>query len=335
MPPFPSPETTVVTLGELMLRLSPPGHQRFAQASQFDLHIGGAEANVAVGLAHWGVGSRFVTRLPAHELGDRCVAELRRHGVNTNAVARGGDRLGLYFLEHGASQRASQIIYDRACSAFATASPVEFDWETILNGAEWFHWSGITPALSDQARRIATDACAAAHQLGLTVSFDMNYRARLWSAEEAAKTLRPMMANVDLCICGLDEAQSVLGIPPGDEEPTGVALREQFGFRSVLIPKRVSQSASHTSWKATLLNGEGVFHSPVYEIDIIDRVGAGDSLTAGLIFSQRRGDDSQTSVNFAVAASALKHTIPGDFNLVSVAEVEALAAGGHGGRVKR
>ncbi len=335
MPPRLTPESTVVTLGELMLRLSPPGHQRFAQASQFDLHIGGAEANVAVALAHWGTGSRFVSRLPNHELGDRCLADLRRHGVNTDAVARGGDRVGLYFLEHGASQRASQIIYDRSLSAFATANPGEFDWETILTGARWFHWSGITPALSDQARQMASDGCAAARRLGLTVSFDMNYRARLWSAEDAAKTLKPMMANVDIFVCGASEAKSILGIPPGDEESAAVALREQYGFRSILMPKRASQSASHTSWAATFVASDGIFHSPVYEIDIVDRVGAGDSLTAGLIFSQLRGDDSQTSVNFAVAASALKHTIPGDFNLVSVAEIESLAAGGHGGRVKR
>ncbi len=330
-----APESVVVTLGELMLRLSPPGHLRFAQATQFDLHIGGAEANVAVALAHWGIESRFISRLPTNELGDRCVAELRRHGVNVESVARGGDRLGLYFLEHGASQRASQIIYDRAHSAFALADPAAFDWAAILKGARWFHWSGITPALSDHARQIAVDASAAARQLGVTVSFDMNYRARLWSAEDAAKVLTPMMSNVDVCICGTIEAQTVLGVPPGDEEQTAITLRDRFGFRSVLIPQRASQSARHTSWAATFITDDGVFHSPVYEIDIIDRVGAGDSLTAGLIFSELRGDTPQQCVNFAVAASAIKHTIPGDHNLASIAEIEGLVAGCGGGRVRR
>ena len=325
----------VVTFGEIMLRLSTPGHQRFAQAAHFDLHPGGAEANVAVALAQLGGAAEFVTRLPKHELAQRCLAELRRYGVSVEHAAIGGERLGVYFVEHGASQRPSRIIYDRAHSALAEADPGDFLWSKILAGANWFHWSGITPALSASAAAITAEACATAKRLGITVSFDVNYRAKLWTPEEAGAVLAPLMSSVDVCVCGLGDAQSVFGLAAADEESAAAALRERFGFRMILMPQRQSESASRTSWGATLYAEGRPFASRRHEIEIVDRLGAGDALTAGLIFSLAHGDSPQIAVDFAVAASALKHTIPGDFNLVTLAEVEALAAGGDGGRVQR
>jgi len=325
----------IVTFGEIMLRLSTPQHQRFAQADQFEIHAGGAEANVAVALAQLGADVEFVTRLPKNELGQRCLDELRRLRVNLAHTAIGGERLGLYFVEHGAGQRTSKVLYDRAQSSMATAGEGDFLWAKIFAGARWFHWSGITPALSESCRAIVADACATAKRLGLTVSFDVNYRAKLWSPEQAGAALAPLMPFVDICVCGLGEARSVFGVAAVDEETAAAELSAKFGFRSILIPQRVSDSASTTSWAASLFV-EGVpVASRRYEIDIIDRVGAGDALTGALIFSLERGDSPQTAVDFAVAASALKHTIPGDFNLVTLAEVEALAAGGNGGRVER
>lgn len=325
----------IVTFGEIMLRLSTPHHQRFAQASEFEVHPGGAEANVAVAIAQLGGDVEFVTRLPKNEIAQRCLDDLRRLRVNVEHTAIGGDRMGVYFVEHGASQRASKVVYDRAHSAFAGAGEGDFLWPKIFAGARWFHWSGITPALSESARTIVGDACSAAKRLGLTVSFDVNYRAKLWTPAQAGAALAPLMPFVDICVCGLGEARSVFGVTAADEEKAAAELSGKFGFRSILIPQRVSDSASATSWAASLFV-EGVpVASRRYEIDIIDRVGAGDALTGALIFSLERGDSPQTAVDFAVAASALKHTIPGDFNLVTLAEVEALAAGGNGGRVER
>ena len=325
----------IVTFGEIMLRLSTPHHQRFGQADQFEIHPGGAEANVAVTIAQLGGDVEFVTRVPRNEIAQRCLDELRRLRVNVDRAAIGGDRLGVYYVEHGASQRTSKVVYDRTHSAFAGAGEGDFLWPKIFAGARWFHWSGITPALSASTRAIVGDACAAAKRLGLTVSFDVNYRAKLWSPEQAGAALAPLMPFVDICVCGLGEARSVFGLAAADEEAAAAELSGKFGFRSILIPQRVSDSASATSWSASLFV-EGVpVASRRYEISIIDRVGAGDALTGALIFSLERGDSPQTAVDFAVAASALKHTIPGDFNLVTLAEVEALAAGGNGGRVER
>jgi len=325
----------VVTFGEIMLRLSTPEHQRFAQARELELHFGGAEANVAVMIAQLGGDAEFVTKLPANELGDRCLAELRQHRVGTSGVVRGGRRIGVYFVEHGASQRAGQVIYDRAESAFAQAARSNFDWDKAFRSAAWFHWSGITPAISEAAPDIVADALNAAKRLGLTVSFDMNFRAKLWSPEEAGATLLPLMPLVDVFVCGLDEARTVFRIDAADEAETAAALSERFGFRTVLIPHRDSQSASRTKSGATLFREGHAYPSRMHEIDIVDRVGAGDALTGALIFALLRGDVPQQAVEFAAAAGALKHTIRGDFNLVTLAEVEALALGGHGGRLRR
>ena len=327
--------SSVVTFGEIMLRLTTPGHQRFSQATHFEITPGGAEANVAVLIARLGGSAEFVTRLPAHELGDRTMDELRRHGVGTLHIVRGGERIGLYFLEQGASQRPGKVIYDRANSALAQASPRDFDWNAIFADKRWFHWSGITPALSRSAARIGEDACKAARRHGLTISFDMNYRAKLWTTKAAGAALRPLMKYVDLCVAGAGEARAILGAKGATDEAIAADLAKRFGFQTVAMTSRRGDTASATDWGALLFTKGKIWHSPRHDISIVDRVGSGDAFTGALIFSLLRGDAPQTALNFAVAASALKHTIPGDYALVSLAEVEALAAGGDGGRVQR
>ena len=326
----------VVTFGELMLRLTPPGRQRFAQAQSFEITIGGAEANVAVLIAQLGGSAEFVTRLPANAVAQRAINELRGFGVGTAHIARGGERMGVYYLEQGASQRAGKVIYDRAHSAFAEAQSGEFDWEKIFAGARWFHFSGITPALSPAAAQLTAEACAAARRLGLTVSFDLNYRAKLWTCEQAGAVLAPLMQHVDLCVTSVEEARTVFGLDCGDDPADAAAkLRARFGFKTVALTQRTGALACSTGWGAMLLAGGAAHSSRRHEIDVIDRVGAGDSFTGALIFSLMRGDAPATAVEFAVAASALKHTIPGDHALVSLDEVEALAAGAGGSRVQR
>ena len=326
----------IVTFGEIMLRLSPPGSSRIAQAGHFEITFGGAEANVAVCIAQLGGSADFVTKLPPGALGQRAIDELRRTGVGVAGIVRGGERLGIYFLEQGASQRPGTVIYDRAGSAMAGAQPGEFDWDAIFTGAHWFHWSGITPALSDAAAALTAEACAAAKRLGLRVSFDMNYRAKLWTRERAGAVLAPLMQHVDLCITSVEEARTVFGLDTADsEEGAAASLRARFGFGTVAFTARQGDSASATSWGAVLFAEGRAYRSRRHEIQIVDRVGAGDSFSGALIFSLMRGDDPQRTVDFAVAASALKHTIPGDFALLSLGEVEALAAGGAGGRVQR
>ena len=326
---------TVVTFGEIMFRLTTPGHQRFAQATHFEITPGGAEANVAVLIARLGGSAEFVSRLPAHDIGQRAIDELRGHGVGTAHIARGGERIGLYFLEQGASQRPGNVIYDRAGSAITEVQPGDFDWARIFAGAGWFHWSGITPALSRSAARVSEEACRAARKHGRTVSFDINYRAKLWSTKAAGRVLRPLMKYVDLCVAGADEARSILGAKGGTDEAVAADLVERFGFKTVAMTSRQSDSASATNCGAMLFTGGRAFHSPRHEITIVDRVGSGDAFTGALIFALMRGDAPQSAVNLASAASALKHTIPGDFSLVSLAEVEALAGGSNGGRVRR
>jgi len=325
----------VVTFGELMLRLTTPGHERFAQATSLHVDFGGAEANVAVTIAQLGGSAAFVSKLPDNELGQRAIDELQRCGVYTPHIARGGDRLGLYFLEHGASQRPSKVIYDRTHSSLADSSPADFDWLRIFEGADWFHWSGITPALSPQCAEITEQAASTARQLGMTVSFDMNYRAKLWSPEKAASVLVPMMKYVDLCIVGPGEASSIFGIEAGSDEALAAALAAEFGFGTVAITQRKATGASTTTFSALLYAGEECHSSRRHEIGIVDRVGAGDALTGGLILSLVRGDAPGKAIEFAVAAGALKHTIPGDFALLTLSEVEALASGRDGGRVQR
>ncbi|HYR59044.1 MAG TPA: sugar kinase [Chthoniobacteraceae bacterium] len=330
----------VVTFGEIMLRLSPPGRQRLAQAAHFEITFGGAEANVAVMLARLGASAAFVTKLPENELAQRAIDELRGLGVNVEHIARGGERIGVYFLEQGASQRAGKVIYDRANSAIAQAQPDDFDWPRIFAGAKWLHWSGITPALSEAAARSVSEACAEAKRRGLTVSFDLNFRAKLWSCEAAGKTLAPLMRHVDLCITSVEEARTVFGLAledaaPNREVDAARRLQERFGFKTIALTMRSADTADSTSWSAMLFAEKTAFFSRRHEIRVVDRVGAGDSFSGALIFALRRGDDPQRAIDFAVAASALKHTIPGDYNLVSLKEVEALAAGAGGGRVQR
>ncbi len=330
----------LITLGEIMLRLTTPGHQRFLQAPHFEITPGGAEANVAVLIAQLGGSVEFVSRLPAHALGERAVDELRRHGVGTRHILRGGERIGLYFLEQGASQRPGRVIYDRAGSAFSEARPGDFDWSTIFAGARWFHWSGITPGVSESAAALTAEACSAAKALGLTVSFDLNYRAKLWSRERAGAVLAPLMRHVDFCVTSAEEARGVfaLDVPesaPDRERIAAEALRERFGFSKVALTMRRGDSAQTTDWGAMLQSEEQTWYSPRYEIAVVDRVGAGDCFTGALIFAEMRGDTPEAALNFAVAASTLQHTIPGDFPLLTLGEVEALAAGGSGGRVER
>lgn len=330
----------LVTFGEMMLRLTTPGQQRFLQAPYFEITPGGAEANVAVLIAQLGCSAEFVSRLPDHALGQRAVDELRRHGVGTRHILRGGERIGLYFLEQGASQRPGRVIYDRAGSAFSEVQPGDFDWTKIFCDARWFHWSGITPGVSDSAAAVTAEACKAAKSAGLTVSFDLNYRAKLWPRERAGAVLAPLMQYVDLCVTSAEEAHSVFGLDvpaagPDREQSAAEALRERFGFKSVALTMRRGETAQMTDWGAMILTKDGVCFSSRHEIVIVDRVGAGDTFTGALICAQLRDDAPQRSLDFAVAASTLKHTIAGDFPLLTLDEVEALVRGGSGGRVER
>lgn len=324
-----------------MFRLTTPAHQRFAQATHFEITPGGAEANVAVLLSRLGRSAEFVTRLPAHALGDRAIDELRRHGVGTAHVLRGGERIGIYFLEQGASQRAGQVIYDRARSAIAEAQPGDFDWEKIFGGARWFHWSGITPAISESAALLTAEACAVAKRLGITVSFDLNFRGKLWTRERAGEVLAPLMRNVDVCITSAEEARSVFGfhdVPDTGKEREPIAaaaLCDRFGFETVALTMRTGETACTTHFGAMIFAKERACFSPRHEIAVVDRVGSGDAFTGALIFALMRGNAPQAAIDFAVAAGTLKHTLPGDFPLLSLGEIEALAAGAGGGRVQR
>lgn len=337
----------VITFGELMLRLAPAGYYRFVQADTYGATFGGGEANVAVSLANYGVSVDFVTKLPKHEIGQAAVNSLRRFGVGTDKIVRGGDRVGIYYLEKGASQRPSKVIYDRAGSAIATASPSDFDWEKIFAGADWFHFTGITPALSPELAKICLTAAKEAKKLGLTVSCDLNYRKKLWTREAARAAMSEICRYVDVCISNEEDAADVFGIhAEGTDVDSGkinqdgyrsVAkqLTDMFGFRAVAITLRESISANDNNW-AAMLYTEGVcYFSRKYAIRIVDRVGGGDSFGAGLIYGMISAYDPQKTIEFAVAASCLKHTIEGDYNMVSVAEVEALAGGNGSGRVQR
>ena len=340
----------VVTLGEIMLRLSTPGYQRFVQSQQFDVTYGGGEANVAVALAGYGMESYFVTKLPKHEIGQSAVNHLRRFGVSDRFIVRGGDRVGIYFLETGASQRGSKVIYDRADAAVTTLTPDELDFEKVFSGARWFHWTGITPALGESARRTLVAACAAARKAGATISCDLNYRKKLWTVEEARKTMRPLMDYVDVCIANEEDAEKSLGMAAGETNIEGAELDEQgyfrlaerlkstYGFKAVAITLRESFSASHNGWSALLLDDRDCKvpqRSRRYDIQIVDRVGGGDAFASGLIAGMLQKKNSKDALEFAVAASCLKQTIPGDFNLVSTAEVDQLAGGSGSGRVER
>ncbi len=337
----------IVTLGEIMLRLSPEGNDRFIQTDHFRIIPGGGEANVAVSLANYGHEAVFVTKLPQHEIGQIAVNALRRYGVDTRFIVRGGDRVGLYYAETGASMRPSKVIYDRAHSAIAEARADEFDFDQIFEGAQWFHWSGITPAISDNAAEITKQACEAAKRHGVTVSVDLNFRKKLWTSEKAISVMRPLMQYVDVCIGNEEDAQLCLGFKPdadvegGKTDASGYhkifeQMAKQFGFKYVVSTLRESYSATHNGWKALIYNGKEFYESRHYDIDpIIDRVGGGDSFAGGLVHGLLTKATQGEALEFAVAASALKHTINGDFNLVSEAEVESLAKGNANGRVQR
>lgn len=337
----------VVCFGEIMLRLSTPGYLRFVQAASFDASYGGGEANVAVSLANFGLDARFVTRVPDNPVGQGAVNYLRKFGVDTSFIARGGERLGIYFLETGASQRPSRVIYDRAHSAMACAAPEDFPWRNILAGARWFHFTGITPALGEQVAGITLQAVREAKELGLTVSCDLNYRKKLWSPEEADRVMSRLVEYVDVCIANEEDAEKVFGIRAVDTDVARGALSDagyrdvarrladRFGFKHVAITLRESRSASDNGWSALLCDGREFYRSRKYEIRVVDRVGGGDAFAGGLIYALLAGRPPREAVDFAVAASCLKHTVPGDFNMVTVEEVEALAGGDASGRVQR
>lgn len=337
----------IVTLGEIMLRLSSPGHSRLVQSKQFDVCYGGGEANVAVSLAHYGHDAYYVSKVPNNEIGEAALMALRAENVNVDFVARGGDRLGIYFLESGSSMRPSKVIYDRVNSAISTAKLSDFQILKVLKDADVFHFSGITPALSNKAVMLVKKICKIAKQKNILVSCDLNYRKKLWSKEEAQKVMIPLMEYVDICIGNEEDAENCLGFKPNADISKGKTdaegykeifkqMTEKFGFKIVATTLRESYSASHNGWKALLYDGKTFYESKRYDISpIVDRVGAGDSFSAGLIHGLLTYKNKQQTIEFATAASALKHTIPGDFNQVSITEVENLMNGDGSGRVSR
>ncbi len=336
----------VVTFGEIMLRLTPPELKRIVQTDSFNVIYGGGEANVCVSLANYGLDAHFVTKLPENPVGQAALNELRRYGVKTDYIARGGDRLGIYYCEDGASQRSSNVIYDRAYSAIAEASSDDFDWDKIFADADWFHFTGITPALSEKMAEVTLEAVKAATEQGVKVSCDLNYRAKLWSKERANKVMTELMEYVDIVIANEEDAEMVFGIKSGSDITGGDINIE--GYRNVaqqLIDKfdlelvgshlRISHSASDNGWLVVLYDGNEFVQSTSYDIHIVDRVGGGDSFAGGLVYSLLTGKNLQEAAEFGAAASCLKQSIPGDFNHVSVKEVESLAGGNASGRVKR
>ena len=337
----------VITFGELMLRLAPEGYYRFSQSDKYLATFGGAEANVAVSLANYGVDVAFVSKLPKHEIGQTAVNSLRKYGVDTSLIVRGGDRVGIYYCEKGASQRPSKVIYDRAYSAIAMAEKSDFDWDKIFDGVEWFHFTGITPALSDGMAEITLLALQQAKKRNITVSCDLNYRNKLWSKEKAGKVMSELCSYVDYCIANEEDAKDVFGIEADNTDiysgklnregyiSVAKKLTDKFNFKGVAITLRESLSANDNNWSAMLYTDGEAYFSKKYAVHIVDRVGGGDSFGGGLIYSLISGYDAQSTIEFAVAASCLKHSIEGDYNLVSVDEVKKLAGGDASGRVQR
>lgn len=341
----------IVTFGEIMLRLAPPGYQRFSQARSFEAIYGGGEANVAVSLANYGEDVEFVTRLPKNDLGDTCLKSLRGYGIRTEHIVRGGDRIGIYFLETGAAQRGSKVIYDRANSSLATIQPGTIDWKTVFEGADWFHWTGITPAVSQGAAEVCREALQVAREMGVTVSTDLNYRAKLWKWGKTPGEVMTELVNMcDVVLGNEEDADKVFGIKAPETDVTAgkveadhyryvcEELNKKFpSLKTVCITLRGSISASHNTWSGVLWKEGSFYSAPVYNIiPIVDRVGGGDSFMGGLIYGLRKyKDEPQKALNFAAAAACLKHSIIGDFNAVSVSEVEALMGGDASGRVSR
>lgn len=339
----------VITFGELMLKLSAPGYTRLFQTPELDAMFCGSEANVAVSLAQFGMGSAFVTKLPDNDVGKAALRSLRSFGVDCSRTPLGEGRMGIYYAEKGASQRGSKVIYDRTASAIALAAPGDFDWEAIFAGADWFHWSGITPALSDSAAAITLEACRTAKRIGLTVSCDLNYRRKLWSPEKAQSVMSGLVSHADVCVANEEDADKCLGIKAENTDveraqldagsycQVAKAIHERYGCSKVAVTLRESYSASKNGWSGLLYDADTdeVLSSRKYQLDIVDRVGGGDSFSAGLIFGLGNGMSDREALEFAVAASCLKHSIEGDFNLVSVEEVQALMNGDSNGRVQR
>ena len=340
----------IVTMGEIMLRLSTPNNEKFIQADEFDINYGGGEANVAVSLANYGHDAEFVSALPKNPIGDAAIATLRKYNVGTKHISRSGERVGIYFLETGSAMRASNVVYDRANSSISTAKVDEFDFDEIFKDADWFHFTGITPAVSDSAAKLTEVALKAAKKAGVTVSVDLNFRKKLWSSEKAKRIMTNFMQYVDVCIGNEEDAEKVLGFKPGNTDVTAGELElngyvdifnqmcDQFKFKYVISSLRESFSASNNDWSACIMDGatREFYHSKKYHITpIVDRVGGGDSFAAGLICGLCDKKDFKSALEFAVAASALKHTIPGDFNLVTREDVEGLAGGDGSGRVQR
>src|SRR6476620_5533982 len=337
----------VVTLGEIMLRLSTPDFKRFVQADTFDVTYGGGEANVAAALCNYGLKGTFVTKVPNNAIGQSAINHLRRYGVDTQYIVRGGDRLGIYFLETGASMRASQVIYDRAHASIAEVELKEFDFDKILDGADWFHTTGITPALSDKAAALAEAALKAAKAKGITTSIDLNYRKKLWTKEKAREVMTKLCQYVDVCIGNEEDADTTLGFKAKDTDVTKGELnldgfkdvfkqmKEKFGFKYIASSLRESHSASDNGWSALLYDGSEFYHTRKYEVRIVDRVGSGDSFASGLIYGLVTGMSMPDAAEFGVAASALKHTIPGDLNHATLSEVKDLVKGDGSGRVQR
>ncbi|MEE1320946.1 MAG: sugar kinase [Acutalibacteraceae bacterium] len=337
----------IVCFGEIMLRLAPEGYYRFFQNDTMQATFGGGEANVAVSLANYGMDSSYVTKLPSHAIGQAAVNSLRALGVDTKDVVRGGERVGIYYLEKGASQRGSVCIYDRAYSAIQLAKREDFDWDKIFDGADWFHFTGITPAIGGELVDICLDACKAAKAKGVKISCDLNYRGKLWTRDEARKAMTELCKYVDVCISNEEDAKDVFGIEAENTDIYGGKLDKEgyksvakqlmdtFGFEKVAITLRSSISASDNDWAGMLYDGENYCFSKEYHLHIVDRVGGGDSFGGGLIYALLSGKDTQSAIEFAVAASALKHSIEGDYNRVSVSEVEKLAGGDGSGRVQR
>ena len=341
----------VVTFGEIMLRLSTPGYERFIQANSFDINYGGGEANVAVSLANYGIPVEFVSRLPKNDIGQACASSLRKYNVGINHMAWGGERLGIYFLETGAVARASKVVYDRAYSSIATIEPGMVNWDAVFEGVTWFHWTGITPAISEGAAKVCLEAIKAANKKGITVSTDLNFRKNLWKyGKKASEVMPELVEGCDVILGNEEDAEMVFGIKPqgvditkGHVEAAAYQsvceqLMKKFPrAKKVVITLRGSVNANHNTWSGVLFDGKKLYKAPEYNIThIVDRVGGGDSFMGGLIYGllTYTGDD-QKALNFAVAASCLKHTIPGDFNLVTVDEVEKLMGGDASGRVSR
>ncbi|NCB01039.1 MAG: sugar kinase [Spirochaetia bacterium] len=337
----------VVTFGEIMLRLNPIGYKRFIQAETYEASYSGGEANVAVSLSNFGIDSLFVSKVPSHEIGQSAINSLQRYGVDPSFIKRGGERLGIYFLEKGASQRPSKVIYDRAHSSLSLVEEDEFDWEKIFEGVDWFHFTGITPALGGNLPTITLQACKKAKERGITISCDLNYRKKLWTKEEAGKVMSTLLPYVDVVIANEEDASDVFNIQASNTDITSGELNKlgyeevakeiirRFGPKKVAITLRKSISASTNEWAGMMYDGKNSYFSPQYMMNIVDRVGGGDSFASGIIYALLNNYDPQNVVNFAVSASCLKHSIEGDFNQVSVDEVNVLMKGDASGRVQR